>query len=524
MELAADKGEGASSAAADEAALRRRRLAAWLSVAALSIAAYWSLLAWDPRAYVHRPTEGFEGVFFEPVGQSPMLILVLTAGFVWQSASRFGAAFRAGGSTPLGLALLAPAVGIAAWAHYVDAADLLIQSLQLFLLGAAALLGGTRGLRIVRLPALFLFLAMPIPPFVLNSIIFPMQLFTAQVSQWILDLLGFTALRVGDVVVTRWGSFHVIETCAGLRGVLTLLMASVVYAQLFQRSAGRTLLLFAAAPIVGTIANIGRVQSIIFSPYSDISAAHTTQGVLMMVVGVLLLAGIDRIAEAWRPDPGPPRRPRLRLTRVPLPPQLAGVAGVLVAIAVVPIAVPKWTPAAGARQPSVRSVPRELDGWKSNGIAVDTMFLGSVAFSDRIQRRYSRGDEWVDVLVGEDDRLDRHGSFYSPKTAYPGSAWDLVDSSPIEVEGTRAELFRFRSREGRRLVVQWREGMASPGVEVYRSVLGLDRGPFRRQRPATLWRFGTDIGGSPELARSRLLTLASALHGAWARGETAAGS
>lgn len=523
MEIAGDETGATLSSAGDDAALRRRRLAAWLSVAGLSIAAYWSLLTWDPQENVRRAAEGFEGVFFAPAGQSPALILALTAGFVWQRSARLGAAFRAGGSTPLGAALLAPAVAIAAWAHYIDAGDLLIPSLQLFLLGAGALLGGTQGLVIMRLPALFLFLAMPIPPVVLNAIMFPLQLFTANVSQWILEQLGYSALAVGDLVMTRWGIFHVIETCAGLRGVLTLLMASIVYAELFHRRPGRMLLLFAAAPFVGTIVNVGRVQSIIFNPYSQLSAVHTTQGLLMTVIGVLILAGIDRLAELWRPDPGPPRRPTTRLTRVPLSPRLIAVAGILAGVAAMPIVVPEWTPPPRGGQPSVRTVPRQLDGWTSNGTPLDTTFLGSVAFSDRIHRRFTRGEEFVDVLVGEDDRLNRRGSPYSAKTAYPGSGWDLVESSPIEMDGIDAELFRFRSRDGERLVVHWREGVAAVGLETYRTVVGLDRGPFRREPPATLWRFATDVGESQDAAQARLVRLAPALRAAWTPPQPQAG-
>ena len=131
----------------------------WFALAGLAVASYWTLLVWDPDAGIRRQTEGIEASFFEPTGQSQPLILALTAYFVWRRVDRLGATIAGGGNAWLAAALLLPAAAIAVWAHYIAAPDLLAPSLQLLLLGAGALLGGREGVRVLRLPALFLFLA-----------------------------------------------------------------------------------------------------------------------------------------------------------------------------------------------------------------------------------------------------------------------------------------------------------------------------------------------------------------------------
>mgnify|MGYP002883614574 CR=1 FL=1 len=123
---------------------------------------------------------------------------------------------------------LGPGIGLYLWANYVSAPDILIVSLAWVLAGTGLVLGGTRGLRLLLLPACFLVFAIPLPVVLVNHWIWPMQLWTGKAAVWVLGLGGMNPLLHGDIIHTSERTFQVIETCSGLRTVETLIMASVL--------------------------------------------------------------------------------------------------------------------------------------------------------------------------------------------------------------------------------------------------------------------------------------------------------
>lgn len=507
------------------------RIAGWLGLVGLAAFAFWPLLSFDPRAGVVRATSGIEGALFEPAGSDPRLIAALAAWLLVTRRGRLAAAWRDGlGDARLGGGLLVGSLAVAAWATWVSAPDLLIHSLQLFVLGMAAMLGGPAGLRAVWLPTAFLLLAMPTPAALLNGLLLPLQLATVQACAKALQAIGLEAWGVGDQLLMRRGIFHVIESCSGVRLMQTLVMASVVYAELFGRGVTRALVLLALAPAVGLVVNFARILSIVFNPYGSISSVHTTQGVAMVVVGVLLLAGIDHGLERVRPS-----LPRQAGERAPLLAMQLDRRWVASALGLASIATwvwlgPHWTPPETGPSP-IWELPDPIDGLHANGETLDLVFLGSVYFSDRIYQTYSStrvGEPApadvpqrtpITLLIGEDDHLNRRGSLLSDKTAYPGRGWQLAARSrAVLSDGQPAELLLFsgtglHGRSSRYMALHWREGFAAPAVEALRAWLGLDRSGFRRPQPARVWRVGLELDGQTsdlESARDELLGFARA--------------
>lgn len=494
----------------------------WLALVVLGVIGYWELIAWDPHVGIRGQAQGAEGILFEPTAQSPLLILGLAAWLVWRRSRRIGAALRTGGSPVLGAIFLVPAVFCLVWAHYIRAPDLMIPSLQLLLLGIGAALGGRRGLAVMRLPAALLFLAIPIPAPLLNQLIFPLQLATARTVGLALSAFGYESLVLGDHVAAPWAVFHVIETCSGLRLVQTMMMASIVYGEVFELSVKRATFLFLISPIVGLVVNIARVLTIVFGPFGADFSEHTIQGIAMVVVGVLVLAwidsGIDRIVGRSEPR----QFEGVALSKIALPTRAVGVLALFAFVAVLPFVAPRWSPPdPGSR---LDRIPRHVKGWTGNSIKLDTEFLGSVNFSNRVYKAYEREGERIRVLIGESDRLDRRRSIASPKVAYPGAASKLLGRDQIDLAGQRAELALFRSPDGLNLVLYWDEGIEELSTELVYSLLGLDRGPLRRDGFARVWQLSTLVDGSVEQAATRLVALATALREFWAGVDSAGAS
>jgi exosortase len=418
--------------------------------------------------------------------------------------------------------LWAGAAGIAAWSTHTSAPDLLTHALQLWLLGAGAWIGGRPGLRIMTLPTLFLFLAVPIPAAWLNALMFPLQLATVETCVALLGSIGVEAIGLGDQIFTERGIFHVIETCSGIRLVQSLLMAAIVYGELFARRPARIATLVLLAPAVGLVVNLGRILSIIFNPWASISAVHTTQGVFMVVVGVLAMAGLDRLLERRWPTPVPRRQPAAAPAGTGLGLGHGGALAVsLVALLVAEVATPVWT--IDDSVVPLRRLPKRIAGRVSEGTLPDFMFLGNVHFSDRIHRLYTRergARDEIDLLLGEDDHLNRRGSLLSGKTASPGRgmqevARDAVDLTPR----IGATLSVFEGPETRVMVLHWREGFGSPTREALRSWLGLDRSPLRRDERAYVWRVSAalDDATSEDDLQARLIDFGRAARRSWDR-------
>jgi len=487
--------------------------AGWCAVLGLIVFSYWNLITFDPQEGIFRPAEGVEGIFFEPTGQTPLPILALVVWMVWRRRAHLTGRTDAGAaSLAVDIACFIAAAVITAWSTHVGAPDLLVFSLQLVLLGAGGSLGGEKGRRAMLLPALALLLAIPIPPVVLNRLIFGLQLWTASTCSAISQLLGQSAEVVGVDIITSRAVFRVIEACTGIRMTSTLFMATILYSELSDRTAARCIVLLLWVPVVGTVINLVRVLAIMGNPYSEIAGVHSAQGILMMVVAVLLIVGIDIVLEKIVPAAHAFHQPA-ELGDFRLGHRYIRVLGASVVLAVVVFATPRFQSAETANSAILGDLPRILFNQRSDGLSTDIRFLGSVAFTDRFDRGYGDEAERVRVFAGENDRSNRRGSVLSEKTSYPGSGWRRLGTEKVQIEsGVEADLLTFISVEGRRQELHWREGVGSFWFEMIHNFLGLDQSLFAsRSGPARVFRVGIDLPRSAPDRRERLLAYARAV-------------
>jgi EpsI family protein len=457
--------------------------------------AYRGLIGYDPYAGFEIVPDEAEGFFFEPTGNSPVLIALVTAWLLFNRRDRIRDAYGQSASAVFAWLCIVPAIGFSFWATYVGAADLLIVSLIFMLFGSGALLGGVAGLRAVWLPAVFMLLLLPPPAEFINYVVFPLQLVTAKISVWALGLLGILASQLGDQIFTERHIFYVIEACSGMRSIETMAMAGIVYAELSFRSRKQAVLIVIAGPLIGFLVNQLRVLSLILNPYSEFAGVHTTQGIVMVVGGVLLLAAFDwmlaRVLPVGQSMPStvPASAPAWRDARLRLVIMLA----VFGAMGTVSVWVDEWE----ADEPllkSISSFPARVDGWQVvAGLPLDRQYMGSVGVSAWLNRRYERDGQSVEAFVVSDRRLERRASLISEKTARPGGGWAIVEQRRVELEsdGLVVDELILRSRFERRLVYHWREGTERVATEAFRSALALDQSPLRRPGRALVFRVST---------------------------------
>jgi EpsI family protein len=486
---------GEQNAAAPVRAFEPRSVAlAALLVGALL--AYRALIGYDPDADARAALHGAEEVLFSPTGSSPQIVFAALLWILWQRSSRILGTFLEQPLPLVGVPLLLVAGVLLLWSHYTGATDLAVLSLSFAFLGAGAWLGGRRGFVALLVPALFLLLLIPLPPALSNAILFDMQMLTVRLAKASLDLLGFPAVVEGDQIWAGKGVFHVIESCAGFRILMTLLMSSILYCELFHLPRRRALALFLLTPLLSIAINNLRVLSIVFNPYSKFAAVHTLQGLVMIALGVFAIALTDSLLARVLPDATQRRRVGARTNEFPVA-RVAALAAFFVVLAGAQWATPPWTPPPKSPAWTLSNLPLRHGSWNSEAKIADRDFLGSVGFTERSFRRFTDGSQSVDVFIGVDDHVKRSLSLVSDKNRYPGAGFGIVEQGDfVPIGGIQVERLVVSSRGRRQLVYYWTEGVQPLGSEALRSFLALDRSPFRHPERSTVVRLATPLGES----------------------------
>lgn len=165
----------------------------------------------------------------------------------------------------------------------------------LSLIGIVLTLFGTRYAREIAFPLGLLFFMVPIPAILFNQITFPLQLLASSGAEQALGLMHIPVARAGNILEVSGHPLLVTEACSGIRSLLTLSFAMLVYGYFCERRLWLRAVLFAAA-IPGALgANGARVALTGLLTYKDPKLAegiiHSTSGAVIFLVSVLLVVG-----------------------------------------------------------------------------------------------------------------------------------------------------------------------------------------------------------------------------------------
>jgi exosortase len=195
-------------------------------------------------------------------------------------------------------------------------------SMLLVLAGAIRILGGTVQWRRFRPAVLFLVFMVPWPSGIYSAIAFPMQLFVSEVSAGCMQACGVVVFQQGNVIATPKGTMFVAEACSGLRQLTAFFAICTCAAIMMDRPRVFRAIIFLAAIPIAVLTNILRVTVtgliLQYGREEWIKGwAHTLEGMLTLVVGLILLNALiqllDWLCEAPEEKParatGSPRVP-----------------------------------------------------------------------------------------------------------------------------------------------------------------------------------------------------------------------
>jgi len=137
-----------------------------------------------------------------------------------------------------GLVVLGLAALLAITGSLGDSTTVLRFAFLISLASCVAVVGGLRAVSQLRFPILLLLFTFPIPPTLYAQITGPLQSLATNLSQTCLELLGYSALREGNLLELPHYRLSIVEACSGIRSLVTLLFFCCIYAYFMKRASG----------------------------------------------------------------------------------------------------------------------------------------------------------------------------------------------------------------------------------------------------------------------------------------------
>ena len=136
-------------------------------------------------------------------------------------------------------------------------------------------------------------LAIPIPYVIYNSLTFPLKLFASKAATELLQLLGYSVYRDGNIIVLPNMVLEVIDACSGIRSLISLLAICSILAYFMRSNFWRLVLILASIPIAIGV-NIVRVfltgvLSYHLGPKVAHGFFHTFSGMLVFGLSIFLV-------------------------------------------------------------------------------------------------------------------------------------------------------------------------------------------------------------------------------------------
>ena len=171
------------------------------------------------------------------------------------------------------------------------------------LIGLVLLLLGREIFKILAFPLFFLFLMVPLPQSLVNTIAFPLQLIAAKAAVWSLQELSIPALVEGNIIHLAHTELFVADACSGLRSLMALVTLGVVFAHFFKSGVLWAQLVLVASTIpIAIFVNSFRVAltgllAHHFGKEFATGAIHDFQGIFTFGLAFVMLLGEGRLID-----------------------------------------------------------------------------------------------------------------------------------------------------------------------------------------------------------------------------------
>jgi exosortase len=217
---------------------------------------------------------------------------------LWRRRESFLVASQpTGSSLPGGVVLLG---GLALYLVGQLGADVFLTrvSFVLVLCGAVWCLAGTRAIRTIAAPLVFLLMAIPLPALIMNALTLPLQLVASRIGEATLTAAGVAVFRDGNLLELPSTTLEVADACSGLRSIVSLAAIGGLLAWTEPSWPRRVALVTASVPIAIVMNGLRIAATGLACETWGAGAAsdpwHTLGGWLTFLVSVFALMWLQR--------------------------------------------------------------------------------------------------------------------------------------------------------------------------------------------------------------------------------------
>ncbi len=220
------------------------------------------------------------------------LIPIVSAFLIWQKRKQLKTVLFKKDNTGLILLIL----GIILFVVANGAAEYftLRFSFVLCLFGLTYYMFGKQIIKEIWFPFFILLFMIPVPYVLYYAVTFPMQTLATKITVVILNTLGMSAIRQGNIIHITGHTLEVAEACSGIRSLISLLALGAIYAYTTQKKFIAQLILFLSTVPIAVIANVFRVlvTSVMVATVTDQvteEPMHSIMGMLVFVFAFISL-------------------------------------------------------------------------------------------------------------------------------------------------------------------------------------------------------------------------------------------
>jgi exosortase D (VPLPA-CTERM-specific) len=486
----------------------------WLLVACVAVVLYFPVLRllvaqwWDDPNYSH----GF-------------LIPLFAAFVIWERRERL---CRIAAKPALsGLVLLIASLALLFLG--LLGAELFLARISLVgvILGLLLFLRGWPLVRALLFPLAALLLMIPLPTIVYNQMVFPLQLLASRLAAGTLQTCHIMpVLREGNILILPNATLEVADACSGIRSLMSLLAFTVMYGYLAEPKGWiRWLLCVAVAPVAVFSNAVRVIFASVGSRYWGEEVVegwpHLLSGIVLFVVATLAMIGFHclvRLLAGERAektaDGGADPPPQCATTGSAGDSGLAsGAARWWIAVAILALAaLGTHTMRHGQNMPlraPLQSIPRQIEGWQGADDPLDAKILAMTGVDDYLNRAYIRGADYMGLYIGYYRTQATGDTIHSPKNCLPGSGWQPVSSSTVELEapgGRSVPVNSYVIQKGaeRQVVLYWYQSQRRVMASEYRAKFYMIADALRWNRTdGALVRIAAPIAGDEMQTREQ---------------------
>jgi len=199
-----------------------------------------------------------------------------------------------------GFAVMLGSVGILLLGIFGAELFLSRSSFIFLLAGLVIFFAGWAQFRALIFPWAFLFLMVPIPTILMNTVTLPLQFLASDLATALLRLVGVPVLLEGNVIQLPTMSLEVVEACSGIRSLVSLITLAVVYSYLLEKNNWVRVVLVVSALPIAIAANGLRIMGtgltgIYWSPDKAQGFFHEFSGWVIFVLSLLMLLALHRL-------------------------------------------------------------------------------------------------------------------------------------------------------------------------------------------------------------------------------------